>query len=232
MTTVLTDSSNLQGLYEHVKFLTIQDSLKFKDFVRLVNFALDDYTYLALTSTLRWKFDDSTYTSTHPIATHDITGGRNDYELDVDFLSVDQVEVYTNGKWKKLENIDRKDRDYPLSTIYESSGNPQFFDYDGRSIFLYPTPTSGAEEGLKVYFQRPAQYFEVTDTTATIGIPRIHHEYLALHAAQTLTIRTNDKINFQITNKLTKKEKEIRDFYSKRDKTRPRKLKGIINVAK
>lgn len=50
MTTVFRDSTNLQGLFEHTKFLTGQDSLTIKDFTRLANFALDDYSYLFMTS--------------------------------------------------------------------------------------------------------------------------------------------------------------------------------------
>jgi hypothetical protein len=228
MTTTFSDTTDLQGIFQHTKFISGQDSLNIKDFTRLANYALDDYSYLAITSSGQWKFDDSTYT-THPSATRTVNSGQADYDLDTTFLTVDSVQLLVDGKYKTLEPIDRKNRTQPLTATYATNGQPEAFDFDGESIFLYPTPSQGYT--MKVFFSRAVQYFDVTDTTATIGIPRIHHEYIALHASHRLTLRTNDPNRVQIRDELMQFEKKIRDFYSKRDMTQPRRLKGNINVA-
>lgn len=228
MTVTFNDSTNLQGIYQHLKWITGQDSLGIKDATRIINFALDDYSTIAIESSGKWKLDQSTNT-THPIATRTVTAGRQDYELDTTFLAIDRVELYVNGEWKILKQIDRRDRDKPLAEIYDSTGGAQYFDYDGSSIWLYPA-TSGT---LKVYLSRPIEYFDITDTTVEIGIPRIHHEYVALKAAQKMHFRLSDSDYSRIEREVAKWEGtdgtsggKLRDYFSKRDQTTSRRLKA------
>lgn len=228
MTTTFNDSTDLQGIYQHTKFISGQDSLAIKDFTRLANYALDDYSYLAMTSSGKWKFDDTTLT-THPSATRSTVAGQRDYDLDITFLTVDAVHILVDGKYKKLKNIDRTSREQPLTSVFSEQGTPDYFDFDGNSIFLHPAPEKAYT--MKVFFSRAITYFDITDTTATIGIPRIHHEYISLHASHRLTLRTNDPNRVQLRDELFQFEKKIRDFYSKRDMTTPRTLKGKINIA-
>ena len=228
------DTTNEQGLVQHLRYLTGQDSMPVNTATRLINYALDDYAYLALTSDGTWKFDDSNSTDL-PIVTTTVVSGQNDYALNTSFLMIDRVEFNDGGGWVILDSIDRKDFSAPLSELYTtdaqvtSQGASISFDHDGNSIFLYPTPSSGT---LKVYLSRAPEQFVSADTTKVAGIPRIHQEYLVLHAAHRASLAQNDSDRVSFRNELQIMEGKIRDFYDKRTETRPRVLKTKTRVIK
>lgn len=234
MTLVFSDQSTKQGLVEHLKFITGQDSLSANDATRLLNMALDDYSYIALTSSGRWKFDDLTHVNedgdeTFPIATATLNADEESVPLETDLLMINQVQIQIDGKWQVLEPVDTRDSKHEvLSTTYSVNGKPIKYDYDAHSLFFYPK--SDTARSVRVLYSRPSPYFSVTDTGAPIGIPRIHHEYLVLHAANRLNLRTNDSNSVKIKQELLEFEQKIRDFYSKRDQDTPRRLKAKINV--
>jgi hypothetical protein len=236
MTVVFSDTSTLQGLVEHLKFISGQDSLHINDATRLLNFAIDDYSHIALTSSGKWKFDDFTNTD-NPVATATLNAEEEHIPLETEFLMLNQVQILIDGKYQVLTPIDPRDnKENVLGTVYETSGKPIYYDYDAHNLYLYPK--SDTTRTVKVLFSRAANYFDVTDTTAEIGIPRIHHEYLALKAAQKLGFRINDSTKTDIERELSRWEGvdgqggKIRDFYSKRDQDTPRRLKAKINVPK
>ncbi len=236
MTTVLTDPTNLQGLYEHVKFITGQSNLKFKDFVRMTNFAMDDYSSIVLSIDGRWKFDDSTNTDT-PIGSTTIVSGQRAYTLDTNFLTINKVEIEIDSVRSVIKPIDQRDfKDEALEQSYQGTGLPRYYDYDGQQIKLYPAPTSGT---LYVDFSRPTTYFATTDSNATVGIPRIHHRYLALKVAKEVMVAQNDPSITKIEQELIAWEGQevqgrlsggkIRDYFSKRDENTPRQLKPKLD---
>lgn len=225
-----TSSTSLQGLVQHLKFLTGQDALSIYDATRLLNFALDDYSYLALTSDGRWKFDDTTHTNasgnpTYPIATATLEAGATSIPLETNFLSINEVAILgDNGRYHVLRPVDERDDKYnALDTVYNAQGEPMYYDYDAHALFPYPC--SNTSRTMRIKYSRATPYFSVTDTTAEVGIPRIHHEYLVLHAAYKLAMRTNDKNATSIRNELNQYEKKIVEWYSKRDEDTPRRLK-------
>lgn len=238
MNTVLTDPTNLQGVYEHVKFITGQSNLAFNNFVRLMNFAIDDYSSIVLSADGRWKFDDTTNTN-EPIGYTTIVSGQRSYTLDTNFLTINKVEIEVNGVRTVLNPIDQRDyKDESLEQVYSGTGLSRYYDYDGQQIKLYPAASSGT---LYVDFSRPASYFDVTDTNATIGIPRIHHRYLALKVAKEVMMAKNDPSVSQITQELIAWEGnevqgrlsggKIRDFFTKRDENTPNRLKPKKSLA-
>lgn len=228
------DTSNLQGLVQHLKFLSGNDSLAIEDATRLLNFAMDNYSYIALTASKRWKFDDETNTD-FPIATATVNASEASIPLETSFLIVDEVQITdNNGDYVKLEPVDENYRDNPqvLAELYPTNGQPKLYDYDSHSLFLYPK--SDSTRTIKVLHRRATTYFDTTDTTATVGIPRIHHEYLPTKAAYTLALRTNDSNLPNLRNELILWEGtedsggRIRNFYSKRDNNTTGRLKGNV----
>jgi hypothetical protein len=212
-----------------------------KDATRLLNFALDDYSYIAMTASGRWKFDDSTHVDadgnqTFPIATATLQANEKSLPLATEFLMLNQVQIEIDGEYQVLEPVDVRDSKHQvLRTTYSTSGKPQKYDYDARSVFLYPA--SDTDRTVKILYSRASPYFDIANTTATIGIPRIHHEYLPLKAALKLGMRLSDTDYTRIEREVAKWEGvdgqsggKIRDYYSKRDQDTPRRLKGIINV--
>ena len=243
------DTSTLQGLYQHTKFLTGQDNLTIEDFTRLANFAMDDYSSIVMSADGRWKFDDHTNT-TNPQGYTQVVSGQRNYTLDTNFLTINRIEIKIDGTWQVLTPIDQRDyKDTSLEATFADAGRPQYYDYDGTQIRLYPAPnwsdagdaTVIANNSLHVDFTRPGAYFDTTDTTATIGIPRVHHQYLALKAAHMVALSGNDPSITKFEQELVAWEGEerngrlsggkIREYFSIRDENRARRIKPIINNA-
>lgn len=237
MTNTFNDTSaNEQGLVQHLKFLSGLDSLGINDIVRLFNFALDDYSYLALTSSGRWKFDDSTHRNsdgdrTLPIATATLNSGEASIPLSTNFMSIEKVML--NGNI--LKPIDQ--RDYQTNTPSQifGTGLATHFDYDAHNLFFYPNGDGGT---VKILYSRLSPYFEVTDEDVEVGIPRLHHLYLIYHALNQLGFRTIDANKTDVKVELQKWEGtngfggKIRDFYYRRDQTTGRKMRAKIHVPK
>lgn len=238
MTNTFNDTSaNEQGLVQHFKFLTGFDDLGINDVVRLFNFALDDYNYLALTSSGRWKFDDSTHRNsdgerTLPIATATLNAGEESIPLSTNFMAIEKVMF--NGNI--LKPIDQ--RDYQSRTpaqVFGTSGDPTHFDYDAHNLFFYPNGNGGT---VKILYSRLSPYFEVTDEDVEVGIPRLHHLYLILHSANQLGLRTIDSNRTDVKEELKKWEGadgfggKIRDYYYRRDQTTGRRMRAKIHVPK
>ena len=234
MAVTFNDTSTLQGLVQHLRFISGQDSLKIEDATRLLNFALDDYAYIALTSSGRWKFDDLTHTNndgdeTFNIATGTLSADEASMPLESSFLMINQVQIQIDGKWQVVEPVDVRDsKEEVLAQTYSVNGKPRKYDYDAHSLFFYPK--SDAARTVKILYSRASPYFSTSDTTATIGIPRIHHRYLALNAAYQLSERTNDRSGDRMFRSLQLEERRVRDFFSKRDQDTPRKLQGMVNI--
>lgn len=224
--------NTIQDLITHLKFISGQDSLRDADAVRLFNFAADDYSYIALTSSGRWKMDATTHKNsdgnkTYPITTATLEAGEESIPLETDFLMINQVLVDQNGKDVVLAPIDTRDsKDHALRTVYNTAGVPKKYDYNAHSLFIYPA--SDKNRTIKVAYSRAIPHFSTDDLTVNIGIPRIHEEYLVLHATHRLGLRTNDPNRVQVRNELAESEARVRDFFSKRDQDTPRRLKGII----
>lgn len=249
MTNTFSNSASLQGLFEHTKFLTGQTNLNIKDFTRLANFAMDDYSSIVMSADGRWKFDDFTNT-TNPQGYTQVVSGQNNYTLATNYLQISKIELKVDGMRRVLEPIDQRDyKNQSLDEVFKENGTPRYYDYDGQQIKLYPAPdfsdsgdnTVIANNSLHVDFTRPAEYFDVTDTTATIGIPRVHHEYIAIKASQKTMFGTNDPTKSDIERELIKWEGrevngiqsggKIREYFSVRDENTPRRLKPSLNSA-
>lgn len=226
------DSTNKQGLYEHLKFITGQDSLTIEDATRLFNFAADRYSYLALTSSGRWKFDDTNHVDesldpTFPIATATLNAGETSIPLATNFLTIERVTVTEDGKKQVLQPIDLRDnKTQDLSTVYAGQGLPRYYDYNAQALFVYPA--SNTSRTIEVQYGRAMKHFDVTDTNVSPGIPSIHYEYLTLYAAEQLAMRTQDNAYTQFRDGRMRMEMEIRDWYSKRDQDTPRQLKPKV----
>ena len=249
MTTTFSDSTDLQGIFEHTKYLSGQSNLAIKDFTRLANFAMDDYSSIVFSADGKWKFDDSTKT-TNPTGYTQVTAGQRNYELSTNFLVINRVEIKIAGKYRVLDPIDERDfKGVSLETQFETDGTPRWYDYDGSNIKLYPSPNftdSGtastiANNSLKVEHTKPASYFDVTDTTTAIGIPRVHHEYIALKATEKVMLASNDPSITNIRSQLVSWEGleqqgrlsggKIREYYTIRDENTPRRIRPKVDAA-
>lgn len=231
-----TTSNTAKDLYDHLKFLTGQDSLSTANANRLFKYAVDDYSSIALTSDGFHKFDDLAH-GTYPISTSTVTASNSKIQLDPTFLMLDRVTVTEGGIEYPLTAIDRYDyKDKSLAEVFSGTGRPTHYDYDAHGIEVFPH--ADQTYTVTAYHSRAAKYIDVTDDTTEIGIPRVHHFYLILHACRQLGFRTIDGNRTDISNELVKWEGQeingrttggkIREFYAKRDEDRPSRIIGIV----
>lgn len=230
-----TTSNTPADLYEYVKFITGQDNLTAAQATMLFKYAIDSYSHLAMVSDGVHKFDDLTHVNgsgqpTYPIATSTVSAENHKIQLDATFLMLDRVTVTVDGVEKPLIAIDRRDyKDRSLVEVFGNSGTPTHYDYDAHGVEVFPHPDTSYT--ATAYYSRAARYTDATDSVTEVGIPRIHHQYIALHVARQLGFRTIDSNRTDVANELAKWEGVpgvkgwIAEHYNKRDEDRPRRLK-------
>lgn len=234
-----TTSNTAKDLYDHLKFLTGQSNLSVVDANHLFKYAVDDYSFHAMISDGVHKFDDTTHTNelgqaTYPVSSSTVSPSSPRIALDATFLMLDRVTVTVDGVERPLEAVDRRDhKSTSLVAVFGSSGVPRAYDYDAHGIEVFPHPDQ--EYTVTAYYSRAARYIDVSDDVTEIGIPRLHHFYLILHAARQLGFRTIDGNRADIAAELVKWEGEevsgrviggkIAEYYTQRDEDRVRRIK-------
>ena len=222
-------NNTVQTLIDYVKDLSGQTNASDAKIVRALNFGVDHYTYLAVTSSGKWKFDSSLNTDL-PRITATITSSDNKVSLPTDLIAIDKVEVTEGDKYQVVQPIDRRDnQSEALETVYDANGLPRFYDYDSAHLYLYPT--SDTSRTLRVSYSRAHPRFDASDLTVSVGTVPVHEEYVALYAADRIMIGTNDPSRTNVRQELQVKEMEIRDLFSKRDQDTQRRLKANIPSA-
>jgi len=191
---VFSDTTTKQGIIQEIESILFSsnygtisgDTTLLQTFTRYTNQALDAVTVKLLESDNRWQFDDSNYTD-QPVGVANLVNGQQDYQILTTHLKILGVSIKDNsGKFYKLKQIDPVDLTQDQQTFMDAPSSPQWYDLRGNSIFLYPAPANGSVTltgGLKVYFQRPLQYFATSDTTKQPGFPSVFHRLIPLWAA-------------------------------------------------
>ena len=223
---VFSNDSTKVGIVEEIDFYINTDSTSYpiEQKTRNINRHLDQVVSLILSSDGRWQFDDSNQTDL-PIGTATLVSEQQDYTIaGGTFLDVTRVDVKDiNGNYVTLTPIDQREvTSQSLSEFMKTPGMPRYYDKIGDSIFLYPKPSTSmvtASEGLKVYFQRVASYFAITDTTKVPGFAPLYHRILSVGAALDYAIQNDmmTKVNI-LTPMYAKLEAGLIDFYSSRSK--------------
>lgn len=234
------DTSTNQGLIQDCEFwvfggdygrITGNTELLEK-FTRLVNLGLDMTSLKIMNADWRWQWDDSNHTD-FPIATTALNSGQQDYELEFStdsHLKIERVEVKDEtGQWRRLKPLDLADTDYAQAELYDTNGDPVFYDKFGNSIFLYPAPDYTQAASLKIFYQREPSYFTTSDTTKKPGIPSPFHRLISLYACKDYTLANSmfDKAQF-IEREVVKMENELQKFFQRRDKEDVIKLTGKV----
>lgn len=219
-------TNTLADTIEYIKDLTGLTNLSDAKVIRAINYAADHYTYLALTSSGRWKWDSTNHTDIARLTTT-ITSANDKVELEADTVTIQQVEILVDGKYSIVHPIDIRDnQNQPLQSEYSVAGVPSYFDFDGRNLYLFPV--SDSSRTLRVTVGRAHPRFSSSDTSVGLGVSPIHEEYIAFYASDRLMIGSNDPSRTAIRNEMTVKQEEIRDLFSKRDQDSGRRIKSSI----
>ena len=177
-----------------------------------------------------WEFDDSKWTSL-PIATATIVDEQQDYEIPSTARKIDRVEVLdTNSNYQLVTPIDKSQiTTAAMSEFYETPGFPKYYDLIGRSLFLYPKPSTNnvtAAAGLKMYVSRDIDEFAVTDTSTEPGFDNHFHRIVSLGSAYDYCLANGiEDRQKQIKVEIEQIKTEMHEFYGARHRDfRPRIL--------
>lgn len=211
---------NIQEIKNDVDFLCGTTSASYSDAnkIRNINVAYQDVARLIWTSAGGWQFDDSN-SLTLPIAQADLVHNQQDYVLPSTTQRVEEVVVKdSNADWSKLKPFDIHDTDIAPEEWLETAGLPLYYDLIGRSIMLYPRPSSAyctMTSGIGVYVSRDVTEFDVTATSTTPGFATPFHRILSYAAAIDFT-QDMDERQLLVQQK-ARLEQALTDFYAKRD---------------
>lgn len=161
-----------------------------KQFTGRVNRAYDDVTTAILQSSGTWQWDDSNHTD-YPFITTNLVQGQRDYTFTTDeqgnlILDIYRVMVKNeSGIYDEIYPVDQQS-DEDMSGFYSGlnqTGMPTRYDKTANGIFLDAIPSYNSTAGLKVFINREAMRFTISDTTKMPGFDGRVHELLALKAS-------------------------------------------------
>lgn len=202
------------------------------DKIRNINQAYHDVARQIWAVADDWEYDDSNKTDL-PIATANLTHAQQDYEMPSTAQRIERIEVLdSNSNFQLIKPIDKSDVNMALSEYKETDGMPLVYDLIGRSIFLYPTPSSASvttAAGLKVYFARDITEFASTASTASPGFATAFHRILSLSACICFEKEPQQRALF--VNMKGKLENGLASFYGHRHREyrtriKPRSLRS------
>ncbi len=201
------------------------------DKIRNINVAYQDVARTIWESAAGWQFDDSNAT-TIPLVKTTLVHGQQDYSLPTTSQRVESVIVKdSGGNWKKLSQFDIHDTTIALPEFYEGNNLPLYYDLVGRSIMLYPTPSSAyctLASGLGVYINRDVTEFGVSAASTVPGFATGFHRILSYAAALDFTQDATDR-QFLLTQKERLQNGLVR-FYSKRSVEEKQQIKPQRNA--
>lgn len=216
-----------QNIIDHIKFLTGQDNLSTADGVRLINYAQDEYTYLAITADGKAQVDDSGETDANR-ASATLSSGTNKVRLGADFLTWQYVEIEdSNGnRWRVKPYDQRAEEETTPKTT--DTGRPTRYDFYG-GVFYFDK-YADQDYTIRAHYSAAFTHATTDNLTKAIGIPSIHAEYIALHAAARLALANNDPSHAALRNERSAYEVRIQDFYRVRDEDMPQVLQATVDV--
>lgn len=205
-------------LYDDIDFLVTSNSVSYTpaNKLRNMNIAYQNVAAMIWEVAEGWQYDDSNATD-FAIATATLVDAQQDYEIPSTAQRLERVEVLdSQGNYQKLTQRDIHEIDLATSEYYETDGLPLYYDLVGRSIFLYPGPSTTyvtAAAGLKVYFSRDV--IALDETTDTPGFATAFHRLLSLSAA--IDYSKNRDEHRHLVDERDRTEKSLKRFYGHRN---------------
>lgn len=216
---------HIADLYLETRKIVDADSNTYldADILRRLNAAYEEIAGKLIAINTNWLWGDSNYTSL-PTGLSNLTAGTQAYQFTSNWLTVQTVKIKNAaGDWITLDRVNLKDIE-PIEEYQSTNGMPNEYAVREDFILLFPAPAAAdvtATNGLQIVTQRTADVFtsaQVTTGTKTPGFASPYHILLAYKTALPYAQSYKpDRVPF-IVNEITRLEKELLDFYSKRDK--------------
>lgn len=198
---VFSDPTTHTGIIQMIDFLLFGDGTKnnsdysLEDRTRNVNLAYDEAVAELFKADPNFVWDDTT-NDDFPIAKLDLTANQDHFTIPDATLVVHRIRVKDkNGKWKTLTpKLRRELSDSEL----EETGSPRSYYKIDNAFFPVPIPNYSSTLGIEIEFQRGANHFKSTDTTATPGFASIFHAFLPVEAARLYALANgmSEKVQF------------------------------------
>lgn len=221
-------TNTVQTLIDYVKDLSGQTNATTAKIIRALNFGVDSLSTLSLIASGRNK-NDSRNHGDIPRVTTSVTAGTTKVSLETETSTIQQMDILVDGKYVRVEPIDRRDNErVPLDNTY-STGRPKFYDVEAGHAYLYPVPDTTYT--IRLTYGRPHPRFTADNLTQETGVMPLHEEYLALFAANRLMIGTNDPSSTQVRNELERVRMDVVDLFKIQDQDKPRRLKPKLTAA-
>lgn len=221
--------NSTRQLIDHLKFLSGQDSLTDAQAATLLNYGIDSYTQLAITTDGKAQVDDAEEDDVSR-ATATLSSGSNKVNIGADFISWSFVEIEdADGNKTRLTPYDLRysEETTPSSTV---TSKPSRYDYYG-GVFYFDTYADQAYT-IRALYSRAFTHLDADTPSQVLGIPSIHAEYPVMHALYRLSLRTADEHRSQVRNELVDMERKIADFYRERDEDTPKRLIAKMDIRK
>lgn len=208
----------IQEILQDVDFLCGSTSASYPvaDKIRNINNAYQEVATFIWSNAGGWQFDDSNFL-TLPIAKTTMVHNQQDYTLPTTTQRVEEVVVKdTQGDWNKLRPFDIHDTNVAPEEYLEEAGLPLYYDLIGRSIMLYPKPSSAyctMASGLAVYISRDVTPFSITAVSTVPGFATPYHKILSYAASIDFVQDQNERQ--LLINLKDRLEKGLSNFYAK-----------------
>jgi len=210
-----------------------------KYFTSDINNALSRAASIIIKSDGHMRWDDPNHSNT-PVADFNLETGVKNYSIFVsaptvlqDWLEIDRVEILDesdNGVLLTQKNSDEINE--ALSEFDITNGTPKTFRLNGTEIFLDPAPSYDKTAGGTIYFNRCPSYFASTDTTKRSGIPTIFHELLVLWPLYNWGMTKDQNYTNAVRNEITLMERELEDYFGRRNRTNVNRMKSAFHDTK
>lgn len=230
------DTTNKNGLIQDCEELLEMgdaaisgDTTLLKVFTHKINQAmLNEVIPTIIEMQAGWNWDDSNYTD-FPRAVGNLVAGQGDYTLPIasggadqeTFLQLEDIGILdSNGDEYTLTPT--IDQDAELNRLYETSGKPRLYKLNGKSIKMWPAPSSTdttLSSGLIVYYQRTQDEFTTSDTTQQPGFATPFHRLLSIIACIDYA-GTKKGLEHKLPALIEKRDKlieRLKQFYGKRN---------------
>lgn len=225
------ETTNNTGIVQQTRDLMRVDSTQWatSKIVNSCNNWLDFVAGYAIGADRRLQWDDTNHTKL-PEGTEQLTINVSDYSFLADeqsnkIVTLTGVYILQNGKYEKLDVVDRNDPDYDYATFGTESGTPTKYDKIADNIIrLDKLPTATVASGIKFTFQRTPSYFAATDTTKEPGCsPLLHRGFVIASAYDgALTLGLNNLQPLSV--ELEKEKSKVIQYFSRRNNDEKRRL--------
>jgi hypothetical protein len=221
--------NTVQTLVDYVKDLSGQTNAPIAKIIRALNFGVDHLSTIKLLLGGKVNPDSSNHTDlpSTTVTTSATTLSQSGGTLDVGELStLRRLEIDFGGVLTPLRTIDIRDAEFEY--LQNQTGTPAHFDVDGNTIKLYPKPNGSYT--YKLTYGRVHPRYSVDNLTQSTGLPPSEEEFVALYAADRITIGTNDPTRTSIRNEMTVKQREIEKMVGLKDQSTSKRLKPRANT--